>query len=110
MPNQTSSSRLASTLQTRMKDLISAGSSISVELGRIDANGLRVDSFPKIIPKGSYMIADNLTKCETCTACPEHFPGKEGACGKKKKLTPGTRVLVVWAGDEAVVVDIVKSS
>ena len=110
MTNSTGSSRLAGTIQGRMKELINAGYSIPVELGTINANGLRVDSFPKVLPKGSYMIADNLTKCATCTACPECFPGKEGACGNRKKLTPGTRVLVVWAGDEAVVVDIVKSS
>ena len=110
MSNQTGSSRLAGTLQTRMKDLISAGSSIPVELGTMEANGLRVDNFPKVLPNGSYMIADNLTKCATCTLCQECFPGKEGACGNKKELKPGTRVLVVWAGDEAIVVDIVKSS
>ncbi|MDE6905570.1 MAG: hypothetical protein K2P76_11690 [Lachnospiraceae bacterium] len=59
------------------------------EFGEIQKNlSLLSDSYPIPIRKGEYSVLSN-------------------AAGK---FSPGDRVLIVWAGNEAVVVDTVRSS
>lgn len=60
------------------------------EFGEIQKNmSLLSDSYPIPIRKGEYSVLSNVSA---------------------GRLSPGDRVLIVWAGSEAVVVDTVRSS
>lgn len=60
------------------------------EFGEIQKNmSLLSDSYPIPIRKGEYSVLNNVSA---------------------GRLSPGDRVLIVWAGSEAVVVDTVRSS
>lgn len=80
--------RLAAILQQRMGKVKDFNYSPSAELGKIKANGLVLDSFPKeVIGKDDYMMLNlgNTTKAS------EPIEAKD-------------RVLVVWAEDIPIVI------
>lgn len=73
-------SRLASTLQSRMQGI--SDKPPALELGTIGADGsLNTDGFPLPIPRNDYLV------CASCA------------------LESGSRVLVAWVGNDAVVMD-----
>lgn len=83
--DQLANSKLAHTLQKRMKKIYEHDSTVYTDLGTIKINnGLKLDNFDPVIPSSGY------SKCS-------HVQNN----GLKK----GDRVLVVWANGEPVVVD-----
>lgn len=106
--------RLGATLADRMKKTSAAAIPMLPVLGTIGSNlSLNVDSLPDPIPKGDYMMnlmlagdsyrtgsaatADGLSHSHTL---PDTF----------RSLKAGDRVLVVWCGNEPVIVAVVVSS
>ena len=82
--------RLGDLLSNRMKETVHGNSSVTAELGTIGSNlSLSVTSIRNSIPKGQYMISRNVIL---------------------NGLEKGNRVLVVWVGNEPVVIDVVKGS
>ncbi len=80
--------RLAGILQGRMGKVKNFQSSPTAELGILRKNGLILDSFPDdVIENGDYMICQSI-----------------------KMQTGNSRVLVVWAGETAIVVDVLSAS
>ena len=94
---------LGELLEARMKGRIKANETPNLELGTINGNmALQVDSLGNAIPKGEYMVALRLTlKQITASVSPP---------GALRGLQAGDRVLVAWAGNEPVVIDVVASS
>lgn len=92
MSNKSSSNKgrakLAGILQRRMGKVKNFQSSPTAELGILRKNGLILDSFPDdVIENGDYMICQSI-----------------------KMQTGNSRVLVVWAGETAIVVDVLSAS
>lgn len=82
---------LARVLANRMKK--EGSSPLVVDFGKIREDGsLMTDTFQVPIPKGDYSICQSL------------------AIRNDGGLTPGTRVLVNWTMNDAVVVDIIVRS
>ena len=79
--------KLGKLLNTRMKTVSRAAAGIGFELGVMKGSSLSTDSFQDVIPKGDYMVNEDI-----------------------KDLKSGNRVLVVWCGNEPVVVCKIKSS
>ena len=109
--------RLGSVLANRMKQTSAAAVPTTIEMGTINGSlGLILDSLPTPVPKGEYMINLHLIGVDEWMAnnrgirdCSE--------CDCKLELPPqfrdikaGDRVLVVWAGNEPIIVAIVVSS
>ena len=124
--------RLGNILDGRMKITSAAATSVPVELGTINSNlSLTTDSLRGAIPKGQYMIDSRLC-CDTYnTSNTTHshsggsHGGHESGSGTHthdggahahrlpsnfRELKAGDRVLVVWSGNEAIVVAIVVAS
>lgn len=113
-----------------MKGRIEASKRPILELGTINGNmALQVDSLSNAIPKGEYMVALRLTigtlSLNTTAAelTTEEASGPEAHShtinshghkvtlpGQLRPLSAGDRVLVSWAGNEPIVIDIVISS
>lgn len=80
--------RLAGLLQKRMGKINRFQTSPVAELGIVNQNGLTLDSFPDDrIENGDYMICRAMSLPEG-----------------------NSRVLVVWAGETAIVVDVLSAS
>lgn len=128
--------RLGETLSNRMKKTSAAAIPTSVELGTIGSNlSLITDSIPTPIPKGDYMINLILASdtYNTSSETHSHSGGSHSHSGSDhshsggshshdggahshelpsvfRSLKQGDRVLVVWCGNEPVVVAVVVSS
>lgn len=82
--------RLGDLIAGQIKKTIVGNASIITELGQIKANNaLQVSSLKNYIPKGQYMV--------TRTA-------------RENGLSAGDRVIVIWVGNEPIVIDVVSSS
>lgn len=82
--------RLGDLIAGQIKKTIAGNASIITELGQIKANNaLQVSSLKNYIPKGQYMV--------TRTA-------------RENGLSAGDRVIVIWVGNEPIVIDVVSSS
>ena len=80
--------KLARVLAKRMKK--EGEIPVFLEFGAIkNNNSLSTDSFPVSIPKGEYLVLENVSK---------------------DVINPGDRVLVAWVGNDAVVIDVVTES
>lgn len=80
--------RLAGILQSRMGKVKNFQSNPTAELGILCKNGLVLDSFPEeMIEEGDYMICQSI-----------------------KSQIENSRVLVIWAGETAIVVDALSVS
>lgn len=127
--------RLGDTLANRMKKTANAAVPTILELGTI-GNGLilTTDSIKTPIPPSQYMVSLHLThetyytynELNSSANAPHHHEGGEHSQCKGsghhthddglhdhrlpsvfRKLQPGDRVLVAWAGNEPVIIDIV---
>lgn len=99
-------------LDSQMKRVSRAAVPVTVELGKITSGGgLKIDSFPNVIPRGEYMVDLRLTTSTQITT--EEASGhKHGATlpSQIRPLNSGDRVLVIWAGNEPIVVATVVGS
>lgn len=128
--------RLGDTLSSRMKKTSAASIPTTIELGTIGSNlSLTTDSIRTPIPKGDYMINLTLTSdtYDTSSETHSHSGGSHSHSGSDhshsggshthdggahshelpsvfRALKQGDRVLVVWCGNEPVVVAVVVSS
>lgn len=104
---------LGELLDSTMKGRIRANRSTPLELGTINGNmALQVDSLSNAIPKGEYMVALRL-KLESLIITSSSADGHTHEVKLPEVLRgikAGDRVLVAWAGNEPVVIDIVASS
>lgn len=87
---------LAKVLQGRMTAITSdADSSKALDFGTIGSDGsLRTNSYPVSIPKSDYLVCGNLLG---------HYISDQA--GLPQRFRAGIRVLVIWVGNDAVVVD-----
>ena len=84
---------LALTIQKRIGKV--ADSPLVLDFGRINGDGsLRTNSYPIDIPSRDYLICENLFPGQTCS---------EGWVSPQR-IAPGSRVLVAWVGNDAVVI------
>ena len=82
--------RLGDLIAGQIKKTIVGNASIITELGQIKANNaLQVSSLKNYIPKGQYMVARTA---------------------RENGLSAGDRVIVIWVGNEPIVIDVVSSS
>ena len=120
--------RLGNLFTSQIKRTVDGNKSIIAELGTIGANlSLKVSSVKNAIPKGQYMLSRSLTLGSSGSKLTvtksgqgkhEHTDIEESGehnhdvviPDKMRSIRSGDRVLVIWVGSEAVVVDIVKSS
>lgn len=103
--------RLGNTLSERMAKSARAAVPTTVELGIINSNlSLTTDGLRSPIPRGSYMVNLALTadKYKTSIEDPERHDHDLPA--EIRGLKAGDRVLVVWCGNEPVVVAVVVGS
>ena len=112
----TNMQRYGEVLSDRMKKTSGAAARITTELGTINSNlSLSTDSLPTPIPKGDYMINGLLTgdSYETSSDTHSHEDVEEYTHTHTLTLGPlksGDRVLVMWCGNEPVVVAVVVGS
>ena len=127
--------KLSDVLAGRMKKTANASIPTTLELGTIGAGlCLTTDSIKTPIPPSQYMVSIKLThetyftynELNSSAAAPHHHEGgthaQKGGSGYHthddglhdhrlpsvfRKLQVGDRVLVAWAGNEPVVIDIV---
>lgn len=124
--------RLGEIMAGRMKKTSDAAVPTTTELGTINSNlSLTTDSLPTAIPKGDYMVNLMLASSSYSTSSESHshsggsHGGHEGGNGSHshdggehshdlpsefRSLRAGDRVLVMWCGNEPVVIAIVVSS
>ena len=85
-----------------------------IELGTIKGGLTLVTDSGMSVPKGQYMVNLELTGesyvTEKAEACADDSGHKHKLPVVFRSLKAGDRVLVAWAGNEAVVLAIVKSS
>lgn len=104
---------LGELLEARMKGRIKANETPTLELGTINGNmALQVDSLGNAIPKGEYMVSLRLTigSLTVTSETAEAHTHRVTIPGVLRGLKAGDRVLVAWAGNEPVVIDVVVSS
>jgi|GEM_PF-6456519 len=125
---------LAELLSERMQTVLKAGNSILLELGRIRNDlSLSVDSLKDYIPKGDYLLSLSLTgltgdNLHSKTIAHNHSGGEhtqqtgngfhtheDGSHthvlpAPLRGVKPGDRVLVVWAGGQPIVTNIITGS
>lgn len=108
---------LGEVLNDFMKKTVRANQTVGIELGTIQAGySLKTDHFLMPIPAGEYMVCENIQlRLETSRESSGSTAQADGHAHAfphthivERCLQPGDRVLVVWAGREPVVVDVVK--
>lgn len=104
--------RLGDVLSSRMKRTSAAAIPTTVELGTINSNlSLSTDSLPGTIPRGDYMINLLYTGSEyetgSSTGNDDVEKHRHDLPSVIRPIRAGDRVLVVWCGNEPVVVAIV---
>lgn len=100
--------KLARVLDKRMNE--HGKDDFTPDFGLINGDySLTLNTFPIPIPAKDYSVCRYLTgieldtSTETCDVSHHHKV-------KMPKLQPGDRVLVIWADNEAVVVDVIKKA
>ena len=105
MRNVTGRSKLAATLQKRMKDTNDYAKETNLELGNITASyGLKLDSIADTIPKSDYMVC-----MPAISVSAEEKEGSTVSVNTKLNLKENDRVLVAWASGEPIVIGILES-
>ena len=103
--------RLGNVLDGRMKKTSGAASTITTELGTINTNlSLTPDSIPSAIPKGEYMVNLMLAGGTYNTSTDGYHAHNHTFPDNIRGLKSGDRVLIVWCGNEPVVIAIVTTS
>lgn len=111
----TNMQRLGDTLAGRMNKTVAAHNKRQlIELGTIGGGLSLVTDSGMSIPKGQYMVNLDLTassyETKTARACSDDNGHDHKLPEVFRAIKAGDRVLVAWAGNEAVVLAIVKSS
>lgn len=102
--------RFGSLLNRQARSIVDGNRQMAVSLGGINGDlSLTIDGVGGDVPKGQYMVSRHLTRPETVTttAADGHT---HDVLTELRELKAGDRVLVLWAGSEPVVTDIVLSS
>jgi hypothetical protein len=102
--------KLGGVIGSRMQNVSAAGKDTTVSLGTVRGSlSIEIDGLDWVLPRGDYMISQHLQLPEELTT-----EITEGHLHKVKmqtvKLKVGDRVVIVWVGSEAIVIDIVKNS
>ena len=105
--------KLSSVLDTRSKDL--GDRNVLVDLGTIGMDySLKPNSFPVAIPQGDYMICRSAAYSggvfgSTSEELEEEYAHSHSVSypSAMRRVQPGDTVLIVWAGNDVVVVDLV---
>lgn len=101
---------LGSVLQSRMADVNTQGKGLQPCLGVVGSSlAITVDGESWPIPRGDYMIASRLNIPASITTSTSEGHSHTVSTGASP-LKSGDRVLIVWAGNEPIVVDVVHSS
>ncbi len=99
---------LALTIQKRMNQV--GESRLIIDFGQINSDGsLRTNSFPIDIPATDYLICGSLIENE-CLCDPGGDPSHVHVIKTKKRISAGSRVVVVWIGNDAIVIDVMKTA
>ena len=78
------------------------------DFGTIQQNGgLLTDSYPIMIPKSDYVICRHL---KSRTATTSETSSHTHTVNTQQGLSAGSRVLVAWVGNDAVVIDVVLNA
>lgn len=97
-------------LNQRTKEVLNGNQKLSVGLGRINSDlSLAVDGMEGHVPKGQYMLSRHLTFPETIDTAAASGHSHEVKTGLRG-LKSGDRVLIAWAGNEPVIIDIILGS
>lgn len=105
--------RLGAMFDGRIKKTSNAAVPTTVELGTINSNlSLSTDSLGGQIPKGEYMVDIRLCakSYSTDTVATYHGSHSHQLPEDFRGIQGGDRVMVIWCGNEPVVVAIVVSS
>ena len=129
-------SRLAKRLDNRSREIVEDNVDVGIEIGEIDSNmALKLPRFATPIPNGDYAVAKHLTVNDVSTVLETESAGEHthsvnagnysgtaltaGAHTHRinivrpnglERLKTGDRVIVVWDGSQAVVVDVIVNS
>lgn len=100
----TGANALAAVLSERMKK--EGTSPMVLDFGTIGSDySLRTNTFPIDIPRGGYTI------CRMAAGMDIEVSGEtNNSVATVGGIAPGSRVLVAWVGNEAVVIDVIVSS
>lgn len=102
--------RFGSLLTRQARSIVDGNRPMTVSLGNINGDlSLTIDGVGGDVPKGQYMVSRHLTLPEivTSTTADGH---SHDVKTELRPLKSGDRVLVIWAGAEPVVTDILLSS
>ena len=109
---------LAELLSERMQTVRKAGNPLLLELGRIQNDlSLSVDSLQDSIPKGDYLLSLSLISLTGENLRSQDIPCCYSGDSRShilpeslRGIKPGDRVLVVWAGGQPIVTNIITGS
>ena len=106
---------LHNVLGRQIQKQINGEKSICAEVGIITPDyELSVKRFDTPIPKTDYYISSSLLGASgsvRTTGGGDHEHSVDlGLIFKHEKISPGDNVLVIWAGNDAVVTDVIKSA
>lgn len=113
--------RFGAMLSNRMKQTSSAAVPTTIELGRVNENmSITPDHLRVPIPKGEYMVNLMLTGSFTTASTGHTHGGADHSHGggehshalpsSFRGLRPGDRILILWSGNEPIVIAILVSS
>ncbi len=103
-------------INDHIKGVFNASNKPCVEFGIITAdNGLKIDRFPTAIPKGDYMLSSHIAGDSIEISGGTHSGHLSGNGEHKHEiilpaLKAGDRVVVLWCGNEPVVVAVIIRS
>ena len=107
---------LANVLNRRMKGMGESAPLLDYATINKDMS-LRPDTFPVNIPKKAYTVCRHLTLGDTGDEMAETTANgatphshKVKVPKKLRSLKPGDRVLIAWVGNDACVIDVIKSA
>ncbi|WP_339622381.1 hypothetical protein [Eubacterium sp.] len=102
--------QLAKVLQNRVASaIVDSDANMAIDFGAIQADGsLTTNSLPTPIPSGSYLICGNLLSV-SCGGGTSTIQGHSHSVSvdTPQRIKRGTRVLVVWVGNDPVVIDVI---
>ncbi|MBC3798018.1 hypothetical protein [Acetobacterium tundrae] len=99
---------LALTIHKRIEAV--GETSLIIDFGQINEDGsLRTNSYPQDVPSNSYLICGNLLDND-CTCESAGDPAHAHAIKTEKRIAIGARVVVAWVGNDAIVVDVMKTA
>ena len=111
MGNNKNMQRLGATLANRMKQTSNAAVPITIDLGIVNGNlSITPDSLRVPIPKGDYMVNLMLTGPFVTSTSGTDEPHSHSLPSSFRGLNSGDRILILWCGNEPIVVAVIVSS